>query len=203
MTRMKRIATLVLLALGSTMPSLMAQTTPAAKGGSRFQAGVFADYFKLDRTVPSRNLVGAGVRAGIIISRTWQLEGETSYDFKRSFTTNFTNGFTTVPVTTRLRTVHALFGPRYEFYRGPVHAFATFKAGVVNFGISDQNAPQGFVGPLGRVTAGGTCKAIYPGGGVEVFAGRIGLRFDVGDEIYLDSGGRNSLKVTFGPQFRF
>jgi hypothetical protein len=73
----------------------------------------------------------------------------------------------------------------------------------VNFGISDQNASQGFVGSLGKVTSGGTCKTIYPGGGVEAFLGRVGLRLDVGEEIYFDGGHRNSLKVTFGPHIRF
>jgi hypothetical protein len=33
--------------------------------------------------------------------------------------------------------------------------------------------------------------------------GAIGLRADVGDEIYFNNGTHNNLRVTFGPTFRF
>jgi len=39
--------------------------------------------------------------------------------------------------------------------------------------------------------------------GVEGFIGRVGLRLEVGDEIYLNNGTFNNLRVTFGPHIRF
>jgi hypothetical protein len=43
----------------------------------------------------------------------------------------------------------------------------------------------------------------YPGGGIEAYLGPIGLRVDVGDETYFQSGAHHNLRVTFGPQIRF
>jgi hypothetical protein len=198
---MKRIFALVMLVICFAAPSLMAQAI--SSGGDHIELGVFADYFKLSRTTPDINFVGLGGRAGFNVSSHVQLEAEMSYDFKRNFTSTFSNGFTTQLVTTRLRTLHALFGPKFQTNVGPARAFFTFKAGLVNFSTSDQNAAQGFQGALGSVTDGNTRAAIYPGVGVEGFWGPIGLRLDVGDEMYFDHGARHNLKVTFGPHIRF
>jgi hypothetical protein len=53
------------------------------------------------------------------------------------------------------------------------------------------------------VTTGNTSAAIYPGLGVEGFAGPIGLRLEAGDEIYFKNGTHNNVRVTFGPTIRF
>jgi hypothetical protein len=45
--------------------------------------------------------------------------------------------------------------------------------------------------------------AIYPGGGLEAVLGPVGLRFELGDEIYFNNGGHNNLRITFGPTLRF
>src|SRR6266436_5822618 len=123
--------------------------------------------------------------------------------FKRNFTTTFSNGVSTELVSTRLRTLHALFGPKFETSGGRARLFATFKAGLLNFSTSDQNATSGFQSALSDVTTGNTAAAIYPGLGAEGFLGPIGLRADVGDEIYFKNGTHNNLRVTFGPTFRF
>jgi hypothetical protein len=39
--------------------------------------------------------------------------------------------------------------------------------------------------------------------GIEAFAGPIGLRAEIGDDIFFNGGAHNNLRVTFGPQFRF
>ena len=44
---------------------------------------------------------------------------------------------------------------------------------------------------------------MYPGGGFEAFAGPIGVRAEVGDDIYFLNGAHNNLGVSLGPQFRF
>jgi hypothetical protein len=86
---------------------------------------------------------------------------------------------------------------------GPVGFFGTFKAGLINFSVSDQNAGSGFKSAIEDVTTGNTAAAIYPGVGLEGFLGPIGLRADVGDEIYFKNGTHNNLRVTFGPTIRF
>jgi hypothetical protein len=80
-----------------------------------------------------------------------------------------------------------------------VRLFGTFKAGLINFSVSNQNATSGFTSANDDVTTGNTAAAIYPGLGVEGFLGPIGLRADVSDEIYFKNGTHNNLRVTFGP----
>lgn len=195
---MKRFVLLAVLAVCSAAPALMAQSDDL----NHVEAGVFVDYFKLNRTDPDINFVGVGGRAAFNVHKNTQIEAEMAYDFKRNFTSTFDNGVSTQLVTTRLRTLHALFGPKFQT-SGPFRVFGTFKVGLVNFSVSDQNALPGFRGALGSVTSGDTKAAIYPGGGVEGFWGPFGLRVDIGDEIYFDDGARNNLRITFGPQFRF
>ena len=60
-----------------------------------------------------------------------------------------------------------------------------------------------FVGSLSQFGDSGTHFAAYPGGGIEAFLGPIGIRAEVGDEIYLSNGAHNNLRVTFGPSIRF
>ena len=63
-------------------------------------------------------------------------------------------------------------------------------------GTTFTNSVNGVGGP-------GTHVAFYPGGGIEGFIGPIGLRLEVGDEVYLNNGTFNNLRVTFGPHIRF
>jgi hypothetical protein len=43
----------------------------------------------------------------------------------------------------------------------------------------------------------------YPGGGLEGRIGPVGLRLDIGDEMYFNGGAHNNLRVSFGPFIRF
>jgi hypothetical protein len=195
----KRTALLCVLALALFAPSLL-----AAQDYDHGEVGVFADYFQLNRTDPKINFVGIGGRAGFNLSPHVALEAEMSYDFKRNFTTTFSNGITTQFVSTGLRPLSALFGPKFQAgTSGPFRAFVTGKLGFVNFSTSNQSALAGFKSSLGAVTSGNTRFAIYPGAGVEAFWGPFGLRLDAGDEIYFDNGAQNNIKVEFGPHFRF
>src|SRR6267142_5777588 len=186
----------VVLALCFCTPVLMAQS-------DHIEVGVFADYFNLSRTSPHINFVGLGARAGFNVRSNVQIEAEMAYDFKRNFTTTFSNGISTQLVSTDLRTLHALFGPKFETSGGPVRFFGTFKAGLVNFSVSNQNASAGFQSALSDVTTGNTSAAILPAVGLEGFIGPIGLRADAGDEIYFKNGTHHNLRVTFGPTIRF
>lgn len=44
---------------------------------------------------------------------------------------------------------------------------------------------------------------LYPGSGLVSHLGPIGLRLDVGDEIYFNHRSHNNLRVAFGPVLRF
>ena len=199
-TVMKRSCILFLLAFGMAVPSV---SVMAQEGGNHIEVGVFADYFNLSRTTPNINFVGVGGRAAFNVRDNVQIEAEMAYDFKRNFTTTFSDGITTQFVSTDLRPLHALFGPKISTGGGPFRFFGTFKAGLINFSTSNQNASSGFQSAIGDVTTGNTNAAIMPGVGVEGFFGPIGLRADVGDEIYFKNGTHNNLRVTFGPTFRF
>jgi hypothetical protein len=199
---MKRITFFSVLVLCLVAPSLM--TAQNSSDWNHAEVGVFADYFRLSRTTPDINFVGLGARAAFNVHPNVQLEAEMAYDFKRNFTSTFTNGVSTQLVNTRLRPLTAMFGPKFQAgTSGPFRAFVTGKLGFVNFSTSDQNAASGFKGALGGVTDGNTRFAVYPGAGIEGFWGPFGLRLDVGDLLYFDSGAQNNLRVTFGPQIRF
>jgi hypothetical protein len=53
------------------------------------------------------------------------------------------------------------------------------------------------------LNGGTTDFAVYPGVGVEAFAGPIGLRLEAGDQVYFDHGGHNNLRASVGLQLRF
>ena len=195
---MRRSMVLALLGFLLAAPSLLAQ-----EYANHVEVGAFAEYFNLSRTSPHINFIGVGGRAAFNVRSNVQIEAEMAYDFKRNFTTTFSDGVTTQFVSSDLRTLHALFGPKFGTSGGPVRLFGTFKAGLVNFSVSGQNATSGFQSAIGDVTTGNTAAAIYPGAGLEGFIGPIGLRAEVGDEIYFKNGTHNNLRVTFGPTLRF
>jgi hypothetical protein len=167
------------------------------------EIGVFADYFRLDRTDPSLNYAGVGGRIGFNVHPNIQLEGEMAYDFDRNYTNTFDNGITTELVTSKTHILHGLFGPKFQAGTGAFRAFVTGKVGLIDFTTNNQSTTTGFRSALGAVGNGDAKFAVYPGGGVEGFFGPIGLRLEVGDDIYFDNGARNNLRVTFGPTFRF
>jgi hypothetical protein len=166
------------------------------------EIGAFADYFRFQQTSPVSNFVGVGGRVAFNLRPSIQLEAEMAYDFQRNFTNVYNNGISSQDVSSNLRTLHGLFGPKLQTGSGAFRLFVTGKVGFDNFTVNNQNAPAGFTSAVG-LNNGTTDFAVYPGGGVEAFAGPIGLRLEAGDEIYFNNGAHNNLKVTFGPQFRF
>src|SRR5436309_200083 len=63
--------------------------------------------------------------------------------------------------------------------------------GMTGGGVLDESRPSGLN------------AAIYPARGVETSLGRLGLRFELGDEIYLNKGAHSDFRFTFGPILRF
>lgn len=189
----------VFLSLGflTAIPAMVAQSNDS------FEVGAFADYFRFADAPSPINFVGVGGRAGVTVTHNLQIEAEMAYDFKRNYTSTFSNGVTTAFATTGFRTLHGFFGPKVYANVGPLQVFVTGKVGFDNFSVTNQNAPTGFTNTVG-LTNGTTAFAVYPAGGLELFAGFIGLRAEVGDDVFfLNGGAHNNLRASFGPQFRF
>src|ERR1700739_4204019 len=93
------------------------------------EVGSFVDEFRFGDASPERNFVGLGGRAAFNVHRDVQLEAEMAYDFKRNFTSTFTNGVTTELVTTHFRTLHGFFGPKFQTGSGPFRIFVTGQVG--------------------------------------------------------------------------
>jgi hypothetical protein len=198
---------LVLLVVGSicALPQLAAAQSAAPQSEDHAEVGIFADYMRFSPVTPVINFVGLGGRAAFNVSPNVQIEGEMNYDFQRNTITTFNNGISSSLVTTHLRPLTGLFGPKFQAgTSGPFRVFVTGKVGFINFSTSTAGASgSSFVNSVNGVGGSGTHVAFYPGGGIEGFWGPIGVRAEVGDEIYLNNGTFNNLRVSFGPQFRF
>ncbi len=207
---MKLIHGLVALCVGLALPAgLAAQAAPGAGSSTLNHAeiGVYGDYFRFAPTSAYHaNFLGVGGRVGFNMNPYVALEAEMNYDFAQDFTTSTTNGTTTTIVTTSVRPLTGLFGPKLQFGGGgPFRVFATGKIGFMDFSTSNSGVVSGsqFTGAVAGVGNPGTHLAFYPGGGIEGFAGPIGIRAEAGDEIYLNGGTYNNLRITFGPTIRF
>lgn len=189
----------ILLVFGWTL--VLAMTAFAQNRG---EIGAYGEYFRLQSV--HRDLLGLGGRLAINVHPNIALEAELSYDFERGFTEGFTNG---IPNSNQLaasnvRVLHGLFGPKLQFRgRSPVRVFATIKGGFLNLGFSNQSPGSGFSSQINNLRADKSNGALYPGGGIEAFVGPVGLRLDVGDEIFFNNGANHNFRLTFGPHIRF
>lgn len=195
---MRMIAPLLLLWLG--IPCLSAQ--------KRVEAGVFLDYLSISQTGTSN--FGVGGRFGYRVHHNVMAEGELAYDYGVNVdeaVRNVINGNLVAIEHTSIGVTHGLFGIKLQ-PSGGFRPFVTLKAGFVDFRLSPSL--------LGSVVPGSTIisdilglrtsslnAAVYPGGGLEAAIGPVGLRFELGDEIYFNKGGHNNFRVTFGPIIRF
>lgn len=196
---MKRFLGILAVSLFFAAPMLVAQENDHM---DHVEIGAFVNYYRLSDPGPTRNFLGLGGRAAFGIRPSIQLEAEMAYDFKRNYTNTFSDGITSVNVTSQLRTLHGFFGPKFQTGSGPIRLFVTGKVGFDNFSVTGASAPAGFTNAVGLGT-GATYFALYPGGGIEAFAGPIGVRLEAGDDIFFNGGAHNNLRVSVGPQFRF
>lgn len=170
------------------------------------EIGVFGDMFRISPAhAGAVNFLGLGGRIGFNVHPNVALEAEMNYDFERNYTTVSSTGGTTTTVRSGLRPLTGLFGPKFQLgTSGPFRAFITAKAGFIEFSTSSHAASTGSVGSaFDQFGGNSTHFAAYPGGGIEAYLGPIGIRVEAGDEIYLNNGANNNLRVTFGPQIRF
>ena len=194
---MRKISILALLAtLFMLAPALFAQNDG--------EVGVFADYTRLGTGGGNAlNYVGVGARVGFNVHPNVVLEAEGSYDPNRSYAYQVGTGGVFTTYNANLHIANAMFGPKFQFGTGAVRAFVTVKGGLLTF----RGGNPSFIGVVNAIPTGDTDAVVYPGGGLEAFAGPIGIRFDVGDEIYFAgshaNGVHNNLKVSLGPAIRF
>jgi len=206
---MKRIHGFVGLCVGLAFPTWLAGQT--AESGryvlNHAEIGIYADYFRFaPSSSTNTNFVGTGGRFAFNVNPNVGLEAEMNYDFARNFTTAVTNGTSTTFVTSSVRPLTGLFGPRFQFgTSGPLRVFATGKVGFIDFSVNNSGIVSGstFTGAVSGVGNPGTHFAFYPGGGIEGFIGPVGIRAEGGDEIYLNNGTYNNLRVAVGPTIRF
>jgi hypothetical protein len=191
---MKRYVRFGLIVLLFAAPALWAQNSG--------EVGVFAEYFRYRYAPTPENFFGVGGRAGFNVSRSVQIEAEMAYDFQRNYTYTYGNTVSTTTVNSHLRMLHGFFGPKFQTGGGALRFFVTGKVGFDNFSYSASGPTPGFSNAVG-LSSGTTAFALYPAGGIEAFAGPIGVRVEAGDDIFFVNGGHNNLRVTFGPQFRF
>jgi hypothetical protein len=169
------------------------------------EAGVFVDYLNISQT--NTNNYGLGARLGIRAARFIALEGEFAYDYGINFSEtyrNISNGNITAIANTSIGVTHGLIGPTLKPPKGALRPFVTLKGGFVDFRFGSSLVPYSDAASviLGLRTSS-LNAAIYPGGGVEASLGPVGLRLEVGDELYFNRGGHNNLRATFGPIIRF
>ncbi|MFZ0272142.1 MAG: hypothetical protein WB524_01860 [Acidobacteriaceae bacterium] len=204
---MKRIAVFFGLAVLLGAPSwLIAQESVGATHG---EVGVYADYFRFSPgSGNATNFVGAGGRAAYRF-HFMAMEAEMNYDFARNFTSTYTNNSGTTTTTTfvksSVRPLTGLFGPVFYAGTGRMRAFATGKVGFVDFSVNNSGvvSQSTFTNSVAGVGGSGTHIAVYPGAGLEGYFGPFGLRLEAGDEVYVNNGAYNNLRVTLGPELRF
>ncbi|HTW46478.1 MAG TPA: hypothetical protein VMD92_00945 [Acidobacteriaceae bacterium] len=209
---MKRIAWFASFAgLGIYLcaPAWLAAQSAESAHVDHGEVGVYGDYLRFTPDHSTVNFVGVGALAGVNVAPHVSLEGTMSYDFARNYTTTYSStgsgGITTNFVTTRERPLTGLFGPKLET-GGSMRFFVTAKAGFIDF--SQSNNPNvvssgTFSGAVNGVGGTGTHVAFYPGGGIESFWGPFGLRLEAGDEVFLNNGAYNNLRIAFEPMLRF
>ncbi len=189
---MRKISLFVALAaLLMLAPALFAQ--------DHGEVGVFADWTRLSIGNVDRNFVGVGGRVGFNVHPNVAIEAEGTWDPNRAVTFVSDTGGVLNTYSTDLHLVNFMAGPKFQAGTGAFRAFVTVKGGLLNFGYGNSS----FTTQVNGIPDGNTHGVLYPGGGLEAFVGPIGLRVDVGDEIYFSNGAHNNLKVSAGPTIRF
>ena len=186
-----------LLLLCGSCSSLFAQ--------KRVEVGILLDYLSISQT--NTNNFGVGGRLGYRIHRNVMMEGEVAYDYGINFDEayrNITNGDVTAIGRTSIGVTHGLFGPTLQPANGRFRPFVTLKGGFMDFRLSPSLLPLGSVeSTLFGIRTSSLNVAMYPGAGMEASLGPVGLRFELGDEIYFQSGAHNNLRITLGPILSF
>jgi hypothetical protein len=187
------------------VPIFLLLGTSSLFAQKRVEAGVFVDY--LDVSQMGTNNFGLGGRFGYRVHHDVMLEGELAYDYGINFGEaylNIVNGDLAAIERTSVGVTHGLVGPKLQPSGGGFRPFVTLKGGFVDFRLSPGLLPlSNAVSTLLGLRTSNLNAAIYPAAGLEAAIGPVGLRFEVGDEVYFNNGAHNNLRLTFGPIVRF
>jgi hypothetical protein len=171
----------------------------------RIEAGVFLDYVGISETSTSN--FGIGGRFGYRVHHKVMLEGELTYDYGINFHELYIDvatGNLAAVERTSIGVTHGLFGPKLQPQRGRFRPFLTIKAGFMDFRFSPSLLSySNFVSAIVGLRTSALKAALYPGGGLEATVGPLGVRLELGDEVYFNYGVHNNLRITFGPFLRF
>ena len=193
---MKRLFLVIALIVGPGTASI-------ARAQDHAEVGAFVNYFRLHET--KTNFAGLGGRVAVNTHPNVQIEAEMAYDFNQVFTETFTpSGTGTVTVVrSDIRVLHGVFGPKFQT-TGPVRVFVTAKGGFINFRFDPRPATfDTFFSSVDTLRTDNVNAVFYPAAGVEAFIGPIGLRAEVGDEMYFIGGAHHNWRISFGPSIRF
>lgn len=182
---------------------LMAWLVPVAAAQEHGEIGAYGDFFHLSQT--GTNLTGLGARLSFNSSPALQWEAEMSYDFEQTFTEGFSgSGIGTVGTApSNVQLLRGLFGPKLQTH-GPVKVFLTLKGGFIHFNLgAEPGTFSSFTSSVENLRVNNVSGVLYPGGGVEARLGPLGLRLDVGDDIYFNGGAHHNLRVSVGPVIYF
>jgi hypothetical protein len=122
--------------------------------------------------------------------------------FWRSDTQTFSDGVSTEAVTSHLRTLHGFLGPKFRTGPGP---FRVSLQGRLDSRISAspiRMLAQALRTPWALQLAARSSQSVRAGG-FEALAGPIGVRAEIGDDIYFVNRSHNNMRIGLGAQFRF
>lgn len=193
---MKRMLFLLplLLLVGFVAPLASAQ---------HVELGVFGDYTRLTQT--KTNMLGLGARLGFNVVHPVLFEAQMTYDFDQAFTEGFTGtgGGTVSTANSNVKVLKGLFGPKLQV-GGPVKFFVTAKGGFIHFTFNPNPASgSGAISTIQNLRLNNVDAMFYPGAGLMASIGPVGLRLDVGDDMYFAGGAHNNFVVQFGPVIHF
>ena len=186
------------------MALLLCAISPQLHAQKRVEAGISLDFLGISQT--KTNNFGLAGRFGYGIHRRIMLEGELAYVYGINFNEairDVSNGNIAAIQRTSIGVTHGLLGPKLQPARERgFQPFLTAKAGFMDFRLSPSLLP-----PLASTLIGLRTSnlnfALHLAGGMEPALGPLGLRLELGDEIYFNNGAHNNLRITFGPILRF
>jgi hypothetical protein len=178
---------------------------PCALVAQHLEIGAFANYVNFDRDGFPPQAFGLGGRLDVNLHRHLQLEFETAYDFKHAQFRALKASSSLTLTESKMGVLHGNVGLKVQSRGGSFFLFV--KGGANRFDTEvNSTTTSGFptITTLTQSTQNSFTKGVlYPGGGLGFHAGPLGIRLDVGDEIYWENGARHNVRVTFGPTFRF
>lgn len=174
---------------------------PVRSVAQHFELGGFVGYSRLDLPNFPQNTVSAGARMDFPFIHFVKLEVEGAYDFLIPQIDFSTVGNTPIVTVSQVGGPRINAGLKFQSHGG---SYFFFLKGGADF-LQPEAVVRGLNGAVISSTTGTTVVkgTFYPGAGMSFFAGPIGLRFDVGDEILWVNGARNNWRFNFGPSFRF